>query len=138
MSIFWYEAAGGQVQIRIQGLDLESEIGNQMQSIIVRGLSAEGQPVCVVLSDAATANLVQQVLSLAGPQAIRARLEAQPCLWECPLAEWPNVAGSFRPNPCPPTCVLSLCEQIRAAVFEPGRGEPILVGFPPWQGEGLY
>lgn len=124
------------MQIRLLGFDLESEIGNEMQSIVVRGLSPEGKPVCIVLSDAATASLVQQVLNLAGPQALRARLEAQPCFWECPLSEWPDVAGVFRPNPCAAACLLSLCERIRAAVFEPGRGEPILVGFPPWQGEG--
>ena len=128
------------MQIRIHDLCPESEnesaSNGEPLGIIVHGSSPDGLRVYVLVQDAATTCLVRQLLQVAGHKPLRARLEAQPCFWTCVLSDCQEASGSLRARVRDGLCVLSLCEQVRSAVFEPGRGEPILVGFPPWQGEG--
>jgi hypothetical protein len=124
------------LQIRIQSLHLEPNRVSQEQRVVVEGSSPQGAVSAAVL-DGPAANLVTQILTTAGIDVLRARLGVEPRLWFCTPFARQMVDGILRLEVRDAACIRSLCEHIRSAVFVSERGEPILEGFPPYQGENF-
>lgn len=126
-----------ELQIKIRDLRLEQEAPGADQRVVVEGSLPEGESVSATLLDGPTAHLVIQILTRAGPEILRARLAASTSPpWVCMSCAQETLNGVWRLQVRDGTSISALCEHVRAAVFASERGQPMLEGFPPYQGEG--
>jgi hypothetical protein len=126
------------MQIRVYTLGNEQDAESGEQNVIVEGTtSPDGLLVQAVVVDGPTANLLNQILASAGPETLRKRLAEEQLVWACePCGERQVIDGVLRARVRDAASIRSLCEQLRARMFAPERGQPILVGFPPDQSGG--